>query len=246
MRLLSAQDIINIWESGRNQHPLDRALTILSAGKPETKWDQLAALSIGQRDRSLLDLREKTFGPTLAGFAECSKCTEPLEFATSVNELRIVQESSSDGKEDSRELVVDKMKLNFRLPNSIDIATVVDIKDVQTAQSLIVERCIQGVISNGKHVNVKELSARAVNKLAKRMAECDPQAEILLDLQCPACSHTWQITFDIVTFLWKEISVHAKRLLREVHALAFAYKWSEEDILTMNPVRRKYYLEMLT
>lgn len=246
MHPLSAHNIINIWETTQNQHPLDKALTILAAGKPETKWEQLAALSIGQRDQLLLEIREKTFGPTLAGFAECSKCKEPLEFTTSVNELRIVQGLSSDMNENSLEMVLDKMKLKFRLPNSIDIAAVIDIKDVQTAQYLIVQRCIQGAIFKGKHVNAKELSARAVNKLARRMAECDPQAEILLDLRCPACSHKWQVTFDIVAFFWKEISVYARRLLQEVHALAFAYKWREEDIVSMTPARRQYYLGLLT
>jgi hypothetical protein len=48
-----------------------------------------------------------------------------------------------------------------------------------------------------------------------------------------------------VTFFWKEIAAHAKRLLREVHILAAAYKWREADILAMNPNRRQYYLEMV-
>ncbi len=245
MRTLFAHDILKIWETAQNQHPLDQALTILAVGKPETKWDQLAELSIGQRDRFLLDLREKTFGPTIAGFAECSKCTGQLEFETSVRELKIVKDPDTDINENFREVVADKMKLRFRLPNSIDLATVVDVKDTQKAQSLIVERCIQGVIADGKPVKVKKLTASAVDKLASRMAECDPQAEILLDLKCPACSHTWQIAFDIATFLWKEISDQARRLLQEVHTLAFAYKWREGDILSMTPARRQYYLGLL-
>lgn len=60
------------------QHPLDRALTILSAAFPATRREALATLSIGRRDSRLLRLRELTFGPRLNGYAECSRCRERL------------------------------------------------------------------------------------------------------------------------------------------------------------------------
>jgi hypothetical protein len=90
----------------------------------------------------------------------------------------------------------------------------------------------------------KELSADLMTVLAQQMAECDPQAEILLNLTCPACNHYWQILFDIVAFFWSEISVQAKRLLHEVHTLARFYGWREADILAMSAVRRQFYLDL--
>jgi hypothetical protein len=72
----------------------------------------------------------------------------------------------------------------------------------------------------------------------------DPQAEMLLDLSCPTCGHAWQAVFEIVTFLWTEIRVRARRLLREVDALARAYGWAEGDILAMSEARRGLYLQM--
>lgn len=77
------------------------------------------------------------------------------------------------------------------------------------------------------------------------MLECDPQAEVLLQLTCPSCQREWMITFDIVSFLWIEIHAHAKRLLQEVHTVARAYGWHEADILALSPVRRQFYLEMV-
>ena len=52
---------------GQDQHPLDRALTLLAAC-PELTRDELAALSVGQRGglARLLTLRERTFGPALS------------------------------------------------------------------------------------------------------------------------------------------------------------------------------------
>jgi hypothetical protein len=78
------------------------------------------------------------------------------------------------------------------------------------------------------------------------MAACDPQAEVLLDLNCPACGHGWQALFDVVAFFWAELAAQAKRLLREVHTLARAYGWREADILGMSARRRQFYLEMVT
>jgi len=246
MRHLSAFDIIRIWETGRNQHPLDRALTILSTGHPKVTWGQLADLTIGQRDGCLLNLREKTFGSILKGLAECPKCAEHLEFTMSTSELRILQETGFAAKEKPLEMTAENVKLKFRLPNSVDLATVVGCESAQSAYSLLIQRCVLEATANGKPITMEKLPVEVINKLAARMADYEPQAEILLEFQCPACSHKWRMIFDIAAFLWKEISIHAKHLLREVHILASAYKWREADILSMSPIRRKYYLDMVT
>ena len=77
------------------------------------------------------------------------------------------------------------------------------------------------------------------------MEEMDPQGDILLDISCISCGHSWKIVFDIVTFFWTEIDAWAHRILREVHDLAKAYGWREADILAMSPWRRQIYLEMV-
>jgi hypothetical protein len=51
--------------------------------------------------------------------------------------------------------------------------------------------------------------------------------------------------FDIASFFWTEIAAEAKRLLGEVHILASAYGWREADILSLNPLRRRFYLEAI-
>lgn len=65
MSPLAAHGLLKVWEVGQDQHPLDRALTLLAAC-PELTRDELAALSVGQRDARLLTLRERTSGPALS------------------------------------------------------------------------------------------------------------------------------------------------------------------------------------
>jgi hypothetical protein len=50
----------------------------------------------------------------------------------------------------------------------------------------------------------------------------------------------------VVSFFWMEVESWAYRILRQVHALASAYGWSEGDILAMSPWRRQFYLEMVS
>ena len=65
------------------------------------------------------------------------------------------------------------------------------------------------------------------------------------NLSCPSCDHRWQMAFDILYFFWSEINAWASRIMQEVHVLARAYGWRENEILGMSPWRRQRYLKML-
>ena len=73
-RSLSPQKLLDVWEAGRQQHELDRALTLLGAAHPELRRDELADLTIGERDMQLLRLRMAMFGGSAGGSSECSQC----------------------------------------------------------------------------------------------------------------------------------------------------------------------------
>jgi hypothetical protein len=78
------------------------------------------------------------------------------------------------------------------------------------------------------------------------LADGDPLAEVILDMRCAACGHSWSLLFDIASFFWAEIEALAARLMTEVDALARAYGWREADILAMDGARRAAYLDMVT
>ena len=77
------------------------------------------------------------------------------------------------------------------------------------------------------------------------MLEADPQAEIILVFSCQGCARRWEMLFDIAHFFWNEIAAEARRLLREIDALARAYGWSEREILSLSARRRQSYLELV-
>jgi hypothetical protein len=244
MYALSGQEILRIWEIGLGQSPAERALTILGTAFPELSREELLALSVGQRDAHLLTVREYTFGSQFASFAECQGCQEALEFTLALADLRITPEK--EFTDQLHQVTAEGYELHFRLPNSLDLVTISSCREVSAARDMLVRRCVVMVNQNGVEVTVDVLPQTAITALASQMVERDPQAELQLDLCCPACGHRWSVVFDIVSFIWIEICVQARRLMREVHTLARAYGWREADILSMGTARRQSYLEMVT
>jgi hypothetical protein len=242
MRALSGPEILTIWETGWDQHPLDRALTVLAVALREAPA-RLAALTVGERDALLLAVREATFGPELAGCAECTRCGTPLEFALAAAAVRVP--SPSDAGVRAHELRTDGVTLRFRLPDSRDLGASSECADLDHGRRTLVERCVLEVTRDDGAAPVTRLSSAAVARLAARMGELDPQAEVLMDVRCTACGEAGQVLLDIAAFFWIELAVQAKRLLREVHVLARAYAWPESDILAMSAWRRRCYLDMV-
>ncbi len=219
-RTLTQSELLSIWERGEGQRTSRRTLALLEGAAPDSDAAELAALPIGRRDAALLDLREQLFGSAFAGVTSCPACGEEIELSFEAREVRRDPVPSSSIRIDD--------ELEMRLPNTEDLAAIEDLDDLAAAREQLIARCvIRG------HPDARVLS------------DLDPQADVQLDVDCPACGHAWREPFDIVTFLWAEVSVFARRLLGEVHELASAYGWSEEQILALSPARRNAYLEML-
>jgi hypothetical protein len=249
MRALSAAELLDAWEQGMGQTPIQQALALLAPACPERSPEALARLSIGRRDAGLLALRERTFGPRLLSLATCPACGERLELAFDVAD---VQSSSlflggdgGEGHADPLSMTVDGYELRFRLPNSLDLEAVADCADAAAARQALLQRCLLDARHRGGEVAAGQLPSAVEEAMVETMALADPQADIVLDLSCPACDQRWGAIFDIAFFFWGELDAWARRTLREVHLLASAYGWGEAEILALSPWRRQAYLEMV-
>ena len=141
-------------------------------------------------------------------------------------------------------LEADSFTLRLRLPNSLDLRAVSTCTEPEQAAKVLTERCIVEAKLGGRPVQAVELPQEITETISSALAAADPGAEMLIDLNCTACAHAWHVTLDIERFLWSKITATAKRLLRDVHALASVYGWREPDILAMTTVRRQTYVEM--
>jgi hypothetical protein len=242
MHPLSVPELLGVWESGMAQDPVERALTLLGAACPETPREDLAALSIGRRDAALLTFRECTFGPHMSSLTECPQCGKQVELSFDVSSVRATPEL-----EPTQDVVVGVAgyDLQVRPPNSVDVAAIAAEPAIERKRQRLFERCLVGARRNGQPAASDELPPEAIDVVAERLAEADPQADVQLDISCPFCGKGWRRTFDIGAFFWSEIEAWAARILQQVHILATAYGWSERDVLALSPVRRQFYLEMV-
>ena len=246
MRGLTSEEILQFWDSGESSLlPVERSLMVLAATCPELTQEQLASLSLGERDAMLLSVREKTLGSTLRCYSECRECGGALEFAFTADHFQKPSALPPAAPRTEYRIDVEGCEIFFRLPTSADLMDFTADMSLEAMRDRLLQRCITGVTRNGESVDRNCLEASAMTALVEQMGEHDPQAETLLHVLCPQCGHTCQAVFDIGDFFWREIADQAMRLLREVHALASAYCWRERDILAMSSRRRRWYMEML-
>jgi len=217
---LTPSELLGMWERGEGQRPSRRALALLSGMAPD--------VPVGRRDAALLDLRERLFGETFTAVTLCPSCDEELELSFSANEVRRTAADVS---------TLHIAGCDVRLPGTADLAAAEECDDVDAARELLFARCVG--------VSPDALPSHTVDEIVAAMSAADPQADVALDVVCPACASEWREPFDVAAFLWTEVATWARRLLEDVHALASAYGWSEESILTMSPARRNAYLGML-
>lgn len=240
MRPLSAAQLLEAWERGLSETRWRRALPMLAASS-DTSTEGVATLSIGERDRRLLKLREWVFGPQLGSIADCANCGERLEWTLETQSLLAAAGAGFEGTFES-----DEYRVSFRLPNTLDLEAVAQSADTQVARNVLLERCVTSVLKDGVEVGPARLPETVTEALAQRMAEVDPQADMQMNLACPACGHSWQALFDIESYFWTELHSWAQRILSEVHMLACAYGWREKDILELSAWRREFYLGLVT
>lgn len=242
MRALTDSDILNLWEAAAEEHPLDRALTMLRAADPSVDLETAARQPIGKRDAGLLAVGDHTFGPRMEGVAPCPNCADQVEFRIHSSEIRAPSGTSSAA---THELVHADWWVRFRLPDSRDLAAVLRDSSSDAPERALLERCLVSAEHDTASREAGTVPPEVWRAISNAMSELDPQAEIEFALNCPACGHHWTAWFDIADFLWRKIAATARRLLGEVDAIARVYHWSESEILALGPVRRRAYLEQI-
>ncbi len=247
MYLPSASQLLTVWESGLRLTPIERGLRLLASLFPDASDEDLARITIGQRDAWLLTLRSQLFGEEIASVVACPQCGETLELNFSVSEVRVSRDALPP---QHQEVVIhaEGYAVRCRPPTSADLLALAEMAGAANPQRALLDRCIVAIDTDGAveaAPGPSLLPDRLAASLVEQLAQADPQADVQLALVCPACSHPWSAQFDILSFLWSELSDWVQRTLREVHLLATAYGWREADILALSVWRRRWYLQLI-
>ena len=232
--------LLSLWESGQMLHPLDRGLLVVRSALARTADESVTDWPLGARNEILAKIHYECFGALLQGWTECEACGEKLEF--SVDSQALIRR-----QEDRNTEAIRVKGQTFRVPTSRDLAQIAGEHDVETAAMRLRDSC--RIPDSETHCAEGEVmaawSSEDLEELGERMMRADPLAEITLSFECPSCKSASEQTLDLPAFLWAEIDTYARRLFEEIHVLAAAYGWSEENILALSEARRALYLRMV-
>ena len=245
--MLTAVDLLELWESGLGRRPVERAVSVLQRALSEDK-EEVERLPIGRRDRLLLDLRERLFGSHMTAVTECGACAARIELEFEAEEIRASSATDSATgsatESDGLNVTCEGYEVQLRLPDSRDVMQGIGLAPDAAVEELFA-RCVLQARKGEELVSARELPPAVVECVTESLAAADPQADTRLAVQCPECGRMNRPSFDIGTYLWHEMEAFALRLLRDAHELARAYGWAEGQILAMSATRRRCYLEMV-
>lgn len=84
-----------------------------------------------------------------------------------------------------------------------------------------------------------------VQVAAEALSAADPLLAFSVECACPECGDAAEREVDLEGIALQRLARRQDALLREVHALASRYGWSEAQILAVAPARRARYLELI-
>ncbi len=231
---LTAAEIVSLWERGAARHPIDRALLLAAAARPDLRPDALPDLPLGARNLALLSLRRSTFGRGMRTYVDCPECAVRLQSTLDTDTFLAA------GTVDERAPTIESGTFSFRAPTSRDLAAVRVCADAEAAASQLLERCCVTFTTP----DTTTLMAMR-QEIEHSLEALDPCAVLELALTCDACGYAWTAPLDVAALVWDEVDARARALMIAVHALAGAYGWSERAILALGEQRRAAYLAMV-
>jgi hypothetical protein len=230
--------------------PSARATALLQRCLGDDAAALAPTLTVGDREALLLQLRRLSFGDTMDCVLHCPApdCGALMELALHVGDL-LTPAYADVAREHALEVEHGGVRhlLRFRLPTAADLDAAAALvgEDATRAEFELLRRCLVHATRGAAPVAAEALPAAVRNAVAAAMAAHDPQAEIELELSCPACGNAFSVLFDTADYLLQELDTHATQALREVHVLARHYGWSERDILRMPARRRAAYIGLI-
>ncbi|HZM66416.1 MAG TPA: hypothetical protein VFC16_08980 [Nakamurella sp.] len=237
IRVPTTADLLEMWERGRADVPA-RALLLLGATVRADSARELTELALGARNRLLLRARAVLFGSSCEVVADCVECGTELESSLPV--LALVSDSRPAGS--VRALDCRGYQVRYRLPTGADVVGLPGA--VSRAALELLGRCVVDATVDGCPIGWTELPADVTDRLDQAMRDGDPDALIEVELICPTCGNAQLLPLEPAGFLWTEVDAWAWRVLGEVHQLALAYGWEQDNILALSPARRQTYLQL--
>jgi hypothetical protein len=257
IRAVTGEDEVFLLEAGEGLRPAQQVTCLLArclvglGGHRPVATEHLRALTVGDREALMLDLRRLAFGDDMSCVLTCSQpeCDTRLDPGLRVSDLRLPPyERTASSYETTIHDGGTSYRVRFRLPTGGDqeLAASRGGSDVRAEADELLWRCVESVKDADSGGDLADERPDVVaHDLPATMADLDPQAEIILNVTCPTCGHGFAALLDASGYFLQELAIRRRRVQRDVHLLAYYYHWGEQEILAMTPRRRERHATYL-
>jgi len=200
--------------------------------RPASGW-RAALLTASDRDRLLAAVYRATYGPRVDTTVNCGRCGAPFDLSFSLDDLMdsVYSAPESVGVEEVQD---GEWRVSggarFRLPTGEDELAVAGL-DPAKAASVLCERCVTDGAAD-------EAVEEAIETLA-------PVVDLDIQTACPECGVRQALHFDLQSYLLSSLEHERAQLLREVHRIAAAYRWSLREILSLPRSERRAFADLI-
>lgn len=238
---LDSEALLTLWECALGQPAGARDDALLRAAFEGAG----PVRTLGEGHARLMQLHAHLFGREIELLSHCPACGTVAQFSGDSEALAAQMRPKLDNAAPYRLEALGHV-IDFRLPDSTDIATASSDDNDENFTQLLLDRCVLTCTREGDYVPVRQLPAPVLDALSRHMETLDPGASVSFALDCPQCATRWQAPLDIGELVWQKVRAAAERVLLDVDVLARAYGWTEREVLRLNPLRRAAYLQMVT
>jgi hypothetical protein len=238
---IDCEVLLTMWERGFGLSPGARDDSLLHLSSDTLDPPR----SIGERNARLVELHARMFGPELELLSHCPACGTVAQFSNDCKVLAAQMRPTFD-RTPPFQLESHGHLIEFRLPDSSDIDASAFADGVDDFAQRVLDRCVLACVREGSPILPSALPTPVLDRLSQEMEALDPGASVSFALDCPQCAAHWQAPLNVGETVWLKVRAAAERILLDVDTLARAYGWTEREVLSLNPLRRAAYLQMVT
>lgn len=233
---------VEIRVAEATESPLPRAqrvTTILAAmcerlaGQP-TDEEQVRSVSAAGREWLLQQSALQFFHGTNWFEASCTACGERFDF-----ELPLAAVPRGPAGRGFPEVKVRTSRgiRHFEAPNGHHEEAMAAQRDGDPRRTFATLCSLADEAANDTELFVED----DLQRIDAALEAISPDIADGVDVVCPSCGEPTRIRIDALTFAFPR----SESILREVHVIASAYRWSEADILALPSQRRRAYAALI-